>query len=240
MVNIYLEEDQIPVHVKILSKNKLFSKTYNTQNDFTHRIFASSRLVFSKDDEITRRYDSGRYYLDAERDRWNLVYVGNFIKLISVCKKYLNNKSYYTAFSFAVKSAEEYAKINLNTSGYMINNNALNMVVSMNDKFKKYIDELFFKKDDIHIYINNIVNYMEENIYENIKELTSILIKYMSNKNCFLSSSDIKQDELFKDYKINFEDILNELFKLNIIKREKRDYKIDTEKVLIKENVYYI
>lgn len=47
--NIYTSEKEIPVHIKIMSKNK-FIQFYedDLRGGFIHRIFASSRLVFLK------------------------------------------------------------------------------------------------------------------------------------------------------------------------------------------------
>ena len=79
--NIYTEEKDIPVHIKLMSKNKFLQlHEEDLRGGFLHRIFASSRLVFSKDMEITARYDSGRYYPDLDRERWNMVYLRKFIK----------------------------------------------------------------------------------------------------------------------------------------------------------------
>lgn len=238
--NIYIVEKNIPVHIKLLSKNKLFYHNHNIQDGFLHRVFAGSRLVFSKDTDITSKYDNGRYYSDIDRDRWNLVYLGNFIKLLGVCKKYISNDSVYTAYTTTVLCAEEYAKLFVNSSGYMINNNAINMAVNTNDKFKVYVDALFFKKESSQKTLKDIIQYMGKNVDDNMESLASFLINYMREKDCSLSSEDMKKDRTFKHYTINFEDVLDKLLQLDIIKREIRDYKTTDGTVLTKENVYYL
>jgi predicted nucleotidyltransferase len=238
--NIYIVEKNIPVHIKLLSKNKLFYHNHNIQEGFVHRVFAGSRLVFSNDIDITSKYDSGRYYSDIDRGRWNLVYLGNFIKVLGVCKKYIRNDSMYTAYASTVECAEEYSKLFVNSSGYMITNNAINMAVNTNDKFKTYVDSLFFETNNSQDRLKNIIHYMEDYVDDNIKNLASFLLKYMRNMDCMLSSEDIKKDAIFKNFTINFEDILGKLFVLNEIKRESRDYKTSDGAVLIKENVYYL
>jgi hypothetical protein len=196
--------------------------------------------VFSNDIDITSKYDSGRYYSDIDRGRWNLVYLGNFIKVLGVCKKYIRNDSMYTAYASTVECAEEYSKLFVNSSGYMITNNAINMAVNTNDKFKTYVDSLFFETNNSQDRLKNIIHYMEDYVDDNIKNLASFLLKYMRNMDCMLSSEDIKKDAIFKNFTINFEDILGKLFVLNEIKRESRDYKTSDGAVLIKENVYYL
>lgn len=238
--NIYVTENSIPVHIKLLSKEKLFFHNHNSQDGFLHRVFAGSRLVFSKDAEITLRYDNGRYYSDIDRNRWNLVYLGNYIKLLSVCKKHINKDPIYTSYSFMLKCAEEYSKLLVNSSGYMINNNVISMAANMSDDFRVYFDKIIFEKENLDKAIKNIIDYMEKSVDGNIKNLTLFLLQFMREKDCFLSAEDMKNDNMFKNFKINFEDILIKLTKLNLIKKEKRDYKTKDGTNLIRENVYYI
>lgn len=239
--NIYTEEKQVPVHIKLMSKNK-FIQLYeeDLRGGFMHRMFSSSRLVFSKDMEITIKYDSGRYYPDLDRERWNMVYLGKVLKSIDICKKYLSNDGVYTAYGAAVKCVENYARLHVNYSGYMISKDAMTMAMNLNDSFKRCVDELFFNKQDTAKAISAAVEYIESSIDENIRNTASILVNYMREKDCFLSTEDIKNDKLFVNYDIALEDILNKLWEKNIIKKDSRDYKTEDGKVLFKENVYFI
>jgi predicted nucleotidyltransferase len=239
--NIYTEEKKVPVHIKLMSKSK-FMQLYEAdlRGGFMHRMFASSRLVFSKDVEITVKYDSGRYYPDLDRERWNMVYLGNVLKSLDICKKYLSNDGIYTAYSAAVKCVENFARLYVNHSGYMISKDAMTMAMNLNDKFKKCVDELFFNKQDAAKAIEDTVNYLESSIDESLRNTASIMINFMREKDCFLSTEDIKNDKLFENYEISLEDILNKLWEKNIIKKDSRDYKADDGKVLFKENVYFI
>jgi predicted nucleotidyltransferase len=238
--NIYVTENSVPVHIKLLSKEKLFFHNHNSQDGFLHRVFAGSRLVFSKDAEITLRYDNGRYYSDMDKNRWDLFYLSNFIKLSSVCKKYLSKGSIYTAYSFMLKCAEEYSKLFVNSSGYMINNNVISMAANASEDFKAHLDKIIFEKENLEESIKNIISYMEKNVESNMKKFTSFLLRFMTEKDCFLSAEDIKNDDMFKNFKINFEDILIKLTQLNLIKKENTDYKTKDGTNLIRENVYYI
>ena len=231
--NIYTEEKQVPVHIKLMSKNK-FIQLYeeDLRGGFMHRMFSSSRLVFSKDMEITIKYDSGRYYPDLDRERWNMVYLGKVLKSIDICKKYLSNDGVYTAYGAAVKCVENYARLHVNYSGYMISKDAMTMAMNLNDSFKRCVDELFFNKQDTAKAISAAVEYIESSIDENIRNTASILVNYMREKDCFLSTEDIKNDKLFVNYDIALEE--------NIIKKDSRDYKTEDGKVLFKENVYFI
>ena len=239
--NIFTSEKDIPVHIKLMCKNK-FLQFYeeDLRGGFIHRIFASSKLVFSKDIELTTRYDNGRYYPDMDRERWNMVYLGNMLKNIGICKKYIQNEGIYTAYISAVKCVEEFAKLYVNSSGYMISKDAMTMAMNLNDEFKKHVDMLFFKKENDEQAINDCLSYLSDYIDKNIRSNTEILLNYMRQKDCFLSAEDIKHEKLFSSFNIDMEEILNKLWEKNIIKKETRDYKIDEGKALFKENVYFI
>lgn len=239
--NIFTEENEVPVHIKLMGKDK-FLQLYeeDLRGGFIHRIFASSKLVFSKDSEITMRYDNGRYYPDFDRERWNMVYLGKLLKNIGVCKKYVFNDGMYIAYAAAVRCVEEFSKLYVNACGYMISKDAMKMAVSLDDNFRNCVDELFFNKGDIKQIINNTLEFIQKSLEDNIKNISSILVKFMSEKDAYLSAEDIKKDELFKGFNIDFEEILSELWKKNIIKKDNRELKDNNGKVLLVENVYFI
>jgi predicted nucleotidyltransferase len=242
IVNVYTEEKGMPVHVKLMSKEKLLSLHKDElAGGFIHRIFVSSRLVFSKDEEITAKYDLGRYYPDLDREKWNMVYLGDLLKSIGVCKKYLANDGLYMAYSATIKCVEDFSKLYINSTGYMISKDVMTMAMNLNDELKDYVDKLFFSsKEDILDAINSIINFFEDNIDMNFKEYTSLLLRFMKEKDCFLSSEEIKKDEFFKNYKIDFENILNKLCEKDIVKKESRDHKDYSNIMLFKENVYFV
>lgn len=239
--NIYIEEDNISVHVKLMNKNTFVALVNkNIKGGYVHRIFTSCKLVFSKDRDITNLYDRGRYYPDIDRERWNMVYLSNSLKSIGVCKKYLVNDGVYTAYISVVKAIEEFSKLYVNLSGYMISKDAITMAVSLNKDFKQYVDDLFFNREEVHDSIKRIIDFMEENINKNIRKTTAILLEYMRKKDEFLSAEDIMHDPLFENFDISLEDILERLYENEIIKRETRDYKTEDGETLFKENVYYL
>ncbi len=243
--NIYTEEKNVPVHIKIMSKNK-FLQLYDEdiRGGFIHRIFASSRLVFSKDMDITMKYDNGRYYPDLDRERWNMVYLGSLLKSVGLCRKYVQNDGIFTAYTAAVKSVEEYAKLFVNSSGYMISKDAMTMAMNLSSSFKSCVEMLFFNnyknKEEIVSTINSTLKFVQNSIDASIRNYSGVLIDFMNEKDSFLSAEDIANDKLFNSYDINMEEILNKLWEKNIIKKETRDYKAEDGKTLFKENVYFI
>ncbi|MBC8063020.1 MAG: nucleotidyltransferase domain-containing protein [Clostridiaceae bacterium] len=239
--NIYTEEKDIAVHIKLMSKEK-FIQLYSEdlKGGFIHRIFASSRLVFSKDKDITSTYDNGRYYPDLDRERWTMVYLGIVLKRLSICKKYLHNEGLYTAYSAAVRCIEEFAKLYVNFSGYMISKDAMTMAMNLDENFKNIVDELFNYKPNTKEVITSTIEFIENSIDENIKNMTGTLMNFMRQSESFFSAEDIKNDKLFQNFEIEIEEILDKLWEKKIIKKESRDYKTEDNKLLFRENVYFI
>ncbi|EDS76829.1 nucleotidyltransferase domain-containing protein [Clostridium massiliodielmoense] len=239
---IYTEENNIPVHIKLISKEK-FLTLYQEEmaGGFIHRLFLSSRLVFSKDDEVTAKYDMGRYYPDIDRAKWNMVYLSDLLKSIEVSKKYLVNNGTYMAYSSAIKALEDFSKLYINSSGYMISKDVMTMATNLNDELRELADKLFFcSKKNMYSIIEKVLNFLNDNINNNIRKYSDLLLEFMKEKDCLLSSQDILTDELFKNFNIRFEKILNKLFKNGIVKRKSREYTDENNNVLIKENVYFI
>lgn len=239
--NIYTIEKGIPVHIKLMGKNKFINLNNNDlKGGFLHRIFSSSKLVFSNDSEITERYDSGRYYPDLDREIWNMIYLSKVLKNIDVCKKYLANDRIYIAYSTCVKCVEDFAKLSVNSSGYMVSKDVMITAMSINNGLKEHIDKLFFNKGDKEKAIKDTINYIDNVIENNFSNIAKFILEYIKEKDTFLSAEDIKGDEMFKDYSIDFETILNKLYQKNMLKKDSREYISQDGKLLFKENVYYI
>lgn len=241
MRNVYTEEKGIPVHIRLINKKK-FIQLYNDdlKGGFNHRIFASSRLVFSKDKEITATYDSGRYYPDKDRERWNMVYLGNVIKKLGICKKYLYNDSIYTAYTYVVSCVKEYAKLYVNFYGYMISKDTMVMAMNLDDKFNLVVQELFFNNSDTKKVLENTINFIEASVEKNIKEMASFLINFIGNEGELLSADDIKENQAFKGFNIEFEEILAKLCEKKLINKDSRDIRTGDNKLLFKEKVYFL
>lgn len=117
-----------------------------------------------------------------------------------------------------MKLTEAFSKLYVNFSGYMISKDVINMATSLDDDFKNIVDDLFFNKDNIEESIIKLIEYIKIYLNDNIRNITSLLLNYMKEKDTFLSSQDILMDDLFKCYSISMEDILEYLYYKNIIK----------------------
>ncbi len=241
MENIYTDSYGVPVHVKLMSKEKFLNlNDSNFRGGFLHRVFASSKLVFSKDFDITNIYNRGRYFSDIDKDRWNMVYLGELLKDLGICKKYIQNEKLYTSYALSIRCIESYSRLYVNNSGYMVNKDTISLAMNLNNDFKEQVDKIFFNDHKDSPAIKELGKFIEDNIKEVLKSCTSLLLDYMKSKDKVLSAADIKNDKIFQGYDINLEEILKELWKNNYIKRQCRDYKSEDGHVILKENVYYL
>ncbi len=139
-----------------------------------------------------------------------------------------------------MKLTEAFSKLYVNFSGYMISKDVINMATSLDDDFKNIVDDLFFNKDNIEESIIKLIEYIKIYLNDNIRNITSLLLNYMKEKDTFLSSQDILIDDLFKCYSISMEDILEYLYYKNIIKKHSRKLKSKKGELIFEENVYFI
>ncbi|MGL5351941.1 MAG: nucleotidyltransferase domain-containing protein, partial [Clostridium sp.] len=96
--DVYTEVLTVPVHSKFLSK-KTFVESYEGEGvkGVIRNTLISSKLIFSKDEDISNIYSSTRYAINLDKEKWNLVYLGNVLKDIGVCKKYLHTGGLFTS-----------------------------------------------------------------------------------------------------------------------------------------------
>ncbi|NLC66417.1 MAG: nucleotidyltransferase domain-containing protein [Clostridium sp.] len=238
IVNVYSSENDIAVHLKVMSKEEFLNlKEFEIKGSFLHRLFSSSRLVFSIDDDISEKYNSERIYPEMERRKWTLSYLGKLIKSIDSTEKFLNNDNTYGAFKSLLESMDLYSSVYVNSRGYMISKDTINVCANLNSEFKEKYKELV-SGDVLETKVYEINKYLKNIIDKEITDASEILIAYLREKDKPLSSTEIAEDDIFKDFDIKMEGILSLLYSKNIIKMELRDVYTPLGKVLIKENVY--
>ncbi|AIY78665.1 nucleotidyltransferase domain-containing protein [Clostridium botulinum] len=236
--DVYSEILGIDVHMKLLSKES-FLNLYKSdgKKGFARNILLSSKIVFSRDDEITSTFNEARYSLDKHIEKWNLVYLGKLMKDLRVTKKYLHNDSVFTSYEILIRALDSFSKLYLNLNGYTVSKDAVRMATNLNDDFNKIINDLFYEpmsKENIESTLVYIERFLELNIVAS----TKALLEFLNEKRTFLSSYEIKNDVRFKEFDIKIEDILKELLKRNLVKKDIRKLDIEDSKKLINENVY--
>ncbi len=236
--DVYSEILGIDVHMKLLSKES-FLNLYKSdgKKGFARNILLSSKIVFSRDDEITSTFNEARYSLDKHIEKWNLVYLGKLMKDLRVTKKYLHNDSVFTSYEILIRALDSFSKLYLNLNGYTVSKDAVRMATNLNDDFNNIINDLFYEpmsKENIESTLVYIERFLELNIVAS----TKALLEFLNEKGTFLSSYEIKNDVRFKEFDIKIEDILKELLKRNLVKKDIRKLDIEDSKKLINENVY--
>lgn len=237
--NIYTEENNISVHMKLLSKeNFLNFYENNVIGGYMHRILISSKLIFSKDENITNVFNSFRYINDSEREKWNLVYLGDILKDISHCKKLIANNNIKSAYLACMRTVDNFASLFLNFNGYLVSKDVVSVAINLDDNFQVTLDKLVNASDDLEEDIYRALNLVENFLDKNMRSCCSALIKYFREHKGVMSAEEIKVDVFFKGFNIHMEDILKELSYRKIIRKDFRSIKSLSGNLIGEENVY--
>jgi predicted nucleotidyltransferase len=236
--DIYSEILDIPVHMKVLSKEKFLALYENGgRKGIIRNLLISSKIIFSRDDEIESVFNKAKYSLDKYRETWNLLYLGNVIKDIRVTKKYLHNDNIFTSYEVLIRALDSFAKLYLNLNGYTVSKDAVKMAANLDNNVNIIVNKLFNNtcaKENIQV----AVDYIEKFLDENISEAAKFLLDYLYEKNVFLSSYEIKNSESFREFDIKIEDILKELYKRRFIIKDTKNLILSSNEKLVSENVY--
>lgn len=238
--DIYSEIYKIPVHTRILSKEKFLSSyKEDGSKGIARNILKFSKLVFSRDEDINNLYNRAIYVGDEFRHIDSLEYLSRVIKDVGICKKYIQNDRIYTAYEMIVRSLDSFSKLYLNLNGYTVSKDAIRMVVNLNDDFKAVIDEKLFdgvQEENIIDIINYINTYIDKNILKASKIITDIL----NDEDEYLSASEIKNKDVLRGSNIKLEQILKRLLTKGVIKKKDKEVIDGNGNVIISENVYGI
>lgn len=233
---IYSKVLDVQINIRVLSKEEFLKACEGEkQNDYIKNVIMISRLAFSKDKEIIEFYNKFKYSFNSDRERYNLIYLGNFLKDFKVCKKYLELGRLNTSYEVLIRALDSFSKLFLNLNGYLVTKDSLTMATNLNDEFSKVINELFLgslSKDLIKKTIDYIDNYLDENI----KEASKMLLNYLEEKEKFISSYEIIEEKKF--HKIKVEVILRELTKRGLVIEDKILLKDSNNNSILEEIVY--
>lgn len=236
--DIYSEVLDIPVHIKVLSKEKfLYLYESDARKGAIRNLLVSSKMVFSRDEQIQATFDSAKYGGNNYSEIWNLVYLGQLIKDLGITKKYLQNDSIFTSYEVLIRGLDSFAKLYLNLNGYTVSKDSVKMAMHLNNDFNNIVSKLFVEKD-LRGNIQIILEYIENYLCDNIDKAAKFLLDYLYEKKNFLSSYEIKKDPILKEFNVKVEDILKELYKRNMVLKDIRRIEIASDEKLISENVY--
>ncbi|WBW99476.1 nucleotidyltransferase domain-containing protein [Oceanirhabdus sp. W0125-5] len=238
--DIHSKEQGIDIHVRFMSKSRFF-ELYEKKLEgvFIHRLMCTSKLVFSKDTEITEKYDLCRFIPLEYRGMWNMVFMGRLIKNLKECRKYLKKDNISTSFTIMVKCIEEYSKLYLSVNEYSISKNAVTIATNLNDTLYKLVKDLYVLEEDKKKALKDLVEYLNSEITKNLRDVCFILIEFLKEYKMPINSYELSKREPFSEYKMNLPEILDKLSELQIIKQSERDYEVEGITVF-KEKVYSI
>ena len=238
--DVYLEIFEIPVHIKFLSKESFKNSLLELAKEGELRnTLLSSKLIYSSDNDVSEIYQKNIYSVKEDRSLNNLIYIGELLKEIGICKKYLSTGGILTAYEIIFKALNSFSKLYLNLNGYRVSKDSLSMACNLNDKLNDNITKLIYEKEK-GSYINKVLNLIDNFINENLEFATSELINILGKENKKLSAYDLKNMEPFKSFNIKMEDILKRLYYKGIINKEKRGDLNSYNEILCEENVYFL
>ena len=238
--NVYSIEHGVPVHFKVMSKKEFMTlKGLEVKGSYIHRIFSSSKLVFSKDGDITEHYNQCRFYPEMDRRKWTLSYLGKLIKSIDATDKFLHNRNFYGAYNSVLESMELYASVYVNSRGYMISKDTIGMAAGLDPVYEEKYQYLV-SGENLEKKIRQVNKYLKQTIDQEITEASEVILQYFRDKSQPMSAREIIADHLFQNFDIQMEGILNLLHHKNLLKRDFREVKTPSGKELIKENVYWL
>lgn len=237
--NIYSDAQGPRVHFKTMDKREfLTNKELDLKGGFLHRLFSASKLVFCKDDEILKKFNEGRYYDDLSRQKWTLSYLGKLLKKIDATDKSLYNGHITAAFFSSMESMHFYAMVSLNSQGYMISRDNINIACNLNRDYERAFG-ILAGDGDLEEKVIKTQKFLKESIDKIIRDETNIIFNYLKDQNNPMSSNEIRNHQHFRSYGIEMEAILSLLHEKKLLKKDFREVRTN-DGMLIMENVYMI
>ncbi|MGL5381500.1 nucleotidyltransferase domain-containing protein [Clostridium sp.] len=236
--DVYSDILDIPVHTKFLSKNS-FMDLYNSigKEGTIKNTILSSKMIYCVDKDIELIYSNVKYSILKDKEKWNLVYLGQLYKDIRICKKYLHSGGTYTSYEVLIRALDSFSKLYLNMNGYTVSKDSLSMACNFNDSLDFKVNNLLSNKVTVET-IKNTISYIEEFLEYNLIDAVDPLIKYLKEKNEALSSFEIRKSDEFKAFNIKLQDILKVLYKKGIILKDSRSFNDSYGNMITYENVY--
>jgi len=237
--DINSEVNEVPIHMKLLNK-KIFNREISEygRKDGIKNTLLSSKTIYCIDKEVSDLYSKNLYIMEDDKDKWALVYLGEILKEIGICKKYIKNSGLYAAYEGILKVVHNISNIILILNSYRVNKDPISMACHLDDELNNKLNALLYDENKEER-INDMILYVENYIRHNLDLITKELLNFFKNNNKKYSSYELKNTEKFKDYKIRMEDILLLLNENEYILADYRDFKDSNKKSIIKEKVYY-
>lgn len=234
--DVYSESLKVPVHSRILDKTAFLAMKDNLDIE-VRNVLIASKLVFSRDVEISNIYNKVRYIDDKNVEKRNLEYLGDLLKDLGISKKYLQIDSLSTSYEVLIRALDSLSRLFINLKGYTVSKDSLTMAMNMDREFKEIVNNLFSYKLSKES-IEETIKYIDKFIDINIIQASEVLIEYLKGQEEYVSAFDIINDSEFSEFNIKVERILKELSRRKVLFKKKRAFKDKNLSKILDENVY--
>ena len=123
--------------------------------------------------------------------------LGDVIKEIRVCKKYISMGSMYTAYELLLRAVNNFSMLYLSINGYTVSKDSLAMACNLNDELNDKVHNLLYKEVSYEA-IRDVVDYIENYLEYNIEKAAKEIIDFMKNQGSLIGSYDIKNNLLLE------------------------------------------
>ncbi|EYE87880.1 hypothetical protein Q428_10885 [Fervidicella metallireducens AeB] len=238
--SIYTKINNIMIHINYISKDVFGDSFKNLLRGGTlHKAFFTGKLVYCKDREIEEIYQSTRFYGDKDKKVRNVEILYNLLRSMHYTKKYKVTGKIETSFEWCVETLNNYARLLMSMNGHITDKDVLSFAVNMSSEVE-YIYGLINSDKRVRDKIEETLEIIDNFLENNMEEIASPIIEFLREQKYPCSSEDIKNSEEFRIIGGNFNELLDKLSQMGLIRETTRVYSSYGEEYLIDEIVYYV
>ncbi|KMT21247.1 nucleotidyltransferase domain-containing protein [Clostridium cylindrosporum] len=237
---LYTKAYGIYMHIKYISKEKFINNFESIVKGGTfHKAFSSGKLVYCNDCSIEELFHSTRFYSDRDRKIRNIDILSEMLNLMHYAKKFYFTKKYETAYELTLLVFKNFARLNMNLSGYITDKDVISIAINMNSSIENLFKTLVYD-GDLEDRIITTLKYIESFIEKNIAEITEPIVEFIKNSKEACSVMDIQESKEFNCINKDLSLVIHEMAKNKVVWENTRDYKTQNGEFLIHEIVYSV
>ncbi|MEG0129817.1 nucleotidyltransferase domain-containing protein [Clostridium sp.] len=237
---LYTKEHGIFMHINYMSKD-LFIRNYQNiiKGGTFHKAFSSGKLAYCIDKDVKSIYQATRFYSDSDRCIRNIDILCEIFNLMHYAKKFYYTKKYETSYELALLVYKNYARLEMNMSGYVTDKDVISIAVNLDSN----IEELFsilVGNESLDYRINRVLEHVESFIEKNIGRITLPIVEFIQKNNNLCSIMDIQEGKGFNLINKDMSLVIHEMAKQGIINETTRKYETESGEFLVEELVYSV
>ncbi|MEF9952486.1 MAG: nucleotidyltransferase domain-containing protein [Clostridium sp.] len=237
---LYTKEHDIFMHINYMSKD-LFIKNYQNmiKGGTFHKAFSSGKLAYCIDKDVKSIYESTRFYSDSDRSIRNIDILCEMLNLMHYAKKFYYTKKYETAYELALLAYKNYARLEMNMSGYVTDKDVISIAVNLDSSIEELFNVLI-GNEKLSDRIISVIQHIEIFIEKNIGKITLPIVEFIRRNDNLCSIMDIQDGKEFNLINKDMSLVIHEMAKNNIINEKTRRYETKTGEFLVDELVYSV